>query len=543
MADNEEYDIFSQFASLEDASHIPPSGVIPQRHKTPDWGDPSAPPLDLDSVFPGDVFSQFMASEDVLYTFPPGMIPQRHTNPGWDDPTVAPIDLDAAFSGDLKLTDTKEGICRQKANHNIIEIVDAICHRYEFASLSGSLAVYHPPCWRIMERQESMRFVTGIIKHLFPHEAGYLSVRQYREICFHIQHHKNTICLSEIPTPDYNYLCCKDHLYDWHSRECIPHDSSYLWFSSLALGAEDIGRCSGEYWERFLEDLTGGNPALRQRVLEVIGVILSGYPSKSFFLLEGEGDTGKSQLANVLRDILGPETCFALNGISQLADRWTTGSLLGKLLCVCGDVPDTPLTKGAVGTIKQLTGGDLIRGERKYKDPVSFMSTAKLLFVSNHPLQLSDADQALLDRLVSIPCRNPIPKSRQIPNLHKHLHEEAGYIVGLAMEALVELEARNGVFTPLPSDLQVEVVRVPDAEQDIIDFVRHRCVLDQIASCSVSSAFQAFQDYTPECGIDRTQFSKLLYRLYPQVTSGRSKTERKYCGLRLADSPTSRNPS
>lgn len=541
MADNGDHDIFSQFAAPEDVSHTLPPGIIPQRHKVPEWSDPSVPPLDLDAIFSDDIFSQFTVPEDVPNALPPDVIPQRHTGPGWSDPTVTPIDLDAVFSGDLKLTNTKDGVCRQKANRNIVEMADAICHRFEFASISGGLAAYHPPRWRIMGRQESIPFIAGLVKRLFPREAGFLTARQYGDICFHILNHKNTRHLSKVPVPDHDYLCCADYLYDWHSHECIPHDSSYLCFSSLALNAKDIGRCSGEYWERFLEDLTGGNPDLRQRILEVIGVILSGYPSKSFFLLEGAGDTGKSQLANVLRDILGTDTCFALTSVSQLGDRWTLGSLPGKLLCVCGDVPDVPLTKGAIGTIKQMTGGDLVHGERKYQNPISFMNTAKLLFISNHPLQLPETDQALLNRLVSIPCRNAIPKNRQIPNLHQHLHEEAGYIVGLAMDALVELESRNGVFTPLPPELEIGVVRAPDAEQDIIEFVRNCCVLDENASCPVNEMFQAFQDYYPECRMDRTQFSKYLYRLYPQVTKGRSKTARKYCGLRLIDSATSQS--
>lgn len=91
----------------------------------------------------------------------------------------------------------------------------------------------------------------------------------------------------------------------------------------------------------------------------------------------GESGTGKSQLSNFLRNLLENDACFALNDISQLGERWTTGSLLGKLLCICGDVPNAPLTSKAIGTIKQLTGDDLIRGEFKYQNAFTFENTAK----------------------------------------------------------------------------------------------------------------------------------------------------------------------
>ena len=155
---------------------------------------------------------------------------------------------------------------------------------------------------------------------------------------------------------------------------------------------------------------------------------------------------------NFLRDVLGTSACVALNDISQLGEKWTPGSLFGKLLCVCGDMPDAPLNSKTIGAIKQLTGDDLIRGEFKYKNAFMFENTAKLLFVSNYPLRIPNPgrERALLDRLVDIPCQNPVEKQMQIPNLHKLLYEERGCITYQAMEALAMLDARNGVFTPLP---------------------------------------------------------------------------------------------
>lgn len=356
-----------------------------------------------------------------------------------------------------------------------------------------------------------------------------------------LQHDCGTKFLHVVPPVDYHYLCCRDCMYDWRNRTCLPHSSSFMRFSYLDLDAESIGCGGGTHWEMVLDHLTGGDAALRKRILQMIAVILAGYPSKSFFFLEGESGTGKSQLVNFLRDVLGDSACVALNDISQLGQKWTTGSIFGKLLCLCGDMPDALLDSKTIGTIKQLTGDDLIRGEFKYKDAFMFENTAKLLFVSNYPLRISnpDREQALLERLVEIPCRNPVAREDQIPHLHEILYEEAGYIVGLAMEALAELESENGEFTPLPEVFTSPMVQAPDKERAVMEFVQRHCILEEGASCAVNDAFQAFQAAFPEVEMAVGQFSKTLCSLYPQIERRRSKDTREYDGMGLADASPS----
>lgn len=497
------------------------------------------------SVTGEDFLSQFYApADEVADTLPVEIVPCRHMEPVLDDPSISFPAWDTIFGKDLNLTDVQEGLRSQKINRNITEISKAILHRYEFMSVSGCLAVYMSPCWRVLNREEAFRFIQEAVEDLFPADAKYLNDRQYRDIVSLLQHDRGTMLLKGMPAPDYSYLCCRDYMYDWRSGNCLPHGSSYRRFSCLDLDASAIGNCDGRHWEMFLDNLTNGDNNLRRRILEMIGVILSGYPIKAFFFLEGPSGTGKSQLVNVLRNVLGESACVALNDISQLGQKWTTGSLFGKLLCLCGDIPDAPLDSKTIGTIKQLTGDDLIRGEFKYKDAFTFENTAKLLFVSNYPLRIPNQaqEQAFLDRLITIPCRNPVPRECQIPAIHRLLHQEAGYIVDLAMEALRTLIARKGAFTPLPEALSAVQFQMPDCEQMVADFIQECCLLEEGASCSVSEVFQAFQNYFIEAEMDVGQFSKILCRIYPQIGRKRSSNVRKLYGLRLMDA-NPENPS
>lgn len=486
-------------------------------------------------------FSQFIIPwSEASDSIPADQMPRRHSLPSLeDDPSIIFPQWNTIFCNDLNLTNGREGLLGQKVNQDITEIAEAIQHRFEFVAISGQLAVYEDPCWKIMGQDEIIRFVKKNVHDLFPEEGKCLNVRQWGEIANHLLHDERIALFQEIPAPDSRYLCCRDCLYDWRSGKCIPHNSSFWRFSFLDLNAEEIGNCDGPYWEQFLDNLTGGDNQLRQRILEMIGVILSGYPSKAFFFMQGESGTGKSQLVNFLKDVLGTGACMALNDISQLGQKWTTGSLFGKLLCLCGDMPDAPLDSRTIGTIKQLTGDDLIRGELKYKNAFNFENTAKLLFVSNYPLQIPNQYQeaAFLNRLVVIPCRNPVPQNQQIPALHNLLHQEAGYIVGLALDALCALEDGNGAFTPLSDDANAASVRMSEEEELICDFVQDCCVLSEDASCAVGEVFQAFRTYAPEVQLAPANFSKLIYRLFPQVESSRSNSARMFRGLCL------RNPA
>lgn len=490
-------------------------------------------------TFPGeewegeDIFSAYgCLPADLPHTLPEGLIPDHHQEPTWDDPDAPRIDLASLFTTGQALS----GLSGQAVNRDLSAIAEQIASNFSLAAIADRLAVYRKPCWEILDPNTGNDFIAEQVRRFFPDDVKYLNRRHHAEILFQLLHHPNTERLSHVPAPDYQYLCCQDAVYDWKTGAVLSHASDFYRFSVLNLRAKEIGCGDGEQWEMFLDNLTGGDNALRQRVLEIIGVIITGYPSKSFFLLEGEGDTGKSQLANFLRALLGTDCCVALNDISQLGDRWTTGTLSGKLLCICGDVPDAPLTNKAIGTIKQLTGDDLIRGEEKYRSPFMFENTAKLLFISNHPLQISSAmqDDALINRLVSIPCRYPVPKSKRIEGLYQLLLKENGYIVGLALDALVKFDARNGIFTPLPDDLSEAIVpSLPGSFQVVADFVRDCCILDEAQMCPVADAFAAFAKYAPSYVLDNAQFSKTIYAVFPQIRPKRTNTQRYFKGLGL----------
>ena len=92
-------------------------------------------------------------------------------------------------------------------------------------------------------------------------------------------------------------------------------------------------------FDRFLSDISGGNTAVISLIWEVIGYLLSSDMSaKSFFLLQGVGDSGKSVLGNLISSMFNQEALAHLD-IYRFKDKFSTSALLGKRLNICMDLP------------------------------------------------------------------------------------------------------------------------------------------------------------------------------------------------------------
>ena len=206
-------------------------------------------------------------------------------------------------------------------------------------------------------------------------------------------------------------------------------------------------------FDRFLSDISGGNTAVISLIWEVIGYLLSSDMSaKSFFLLQGVGDSGKSVLGNLISSMFNQEALAHLD-IYRFKDKFSTSALLGKRLNICMDLPRARISREAIGVIKMLTGDDTITIEQKFKSSESYKPTCKLLFGSNFPLMPADNDPAFCARLVTIPFLYPIPKGRQDKHLLEKLLMERSAIAVKALDAYLRLRARNYQFLQVQGEM------------------------------------------------------------------------------------------
>jgi putative DNA primase/helicase len=162
-------------------------------------------------------------------------------------------------------------------------------------------------------------------------------------------------------------------------------------------------------WVKFIEETLPPDQIILLQ--EMMGyALLNNNRAKKFFAFYGRGDTGKSVILTTLVNIISKEytSTVPLQVLASKNNRFDTSSLVNKLINVCGDLPSTPIEDSSI--IKQLTGNDYMRSEKKGKDAIEFMNTARLYFSMNQLPSLCDKSLEFFSRFIIIPFNNQVKK-------------------------------------------------------------------------------------------------------------------------------------
>lgn len=218
--------------------------------------------------------------------------------------------------------------------------------------------------------------------------------------------------------------------------------------------------------------------------------------------------------------MIGRENVETVRDISDFSDRWTVGSLQGKLLVACLDLPNGPLPPSAVGIIKQFVGDDPIKGEKKYRNSFTFFRKPLVLLAGNHPICLRNMaeEDAMLNRMVCILFKNPVLLTEQHQQLYKELLAEAPYIIREAIGVFQKLAQRNFNVTRsvLPDEFQPE--EGCQILRGVQQYVQEFLAFDPNSECTTEDLWN---DYSDICMVYHVpQPSKIVFsRALTQVLS------------------------
>ncbi|MBN2315441.1 MAG: hypothetical protein JXM79_16040 [Sedimentisphaerales bacterium] len=96
--------------------------------------------------------------------------------------------------------------------------------------------------------------------------------------------------------------------------------------------------------------------------------------------------------------------------------------------------------------LKSYTAGDRIKFQRKFREPVDAVPTAKIMISTNQLPQFADKSYGIWRRLLFVPFEKTIDESRQNPNLIEALGAELPGVFNWALAGLKSLE-KAGRFT------------------------------------------------------------------------------------------------
>lgn len=293
---------------------------------------------------------------------------------------------------------------------------------------------------------------------------------------------------------DTNLINFKNGVWDINAEELLPHDSKYLQTIQLP---HTVNEASIRDWEqtrlyKFLSEKVELDEENINMIVQYMAYCLTlDFGLKTFMVLQGQSNTGKSVLIRFFENLVGRENTSALS-MHELNMRFYPAQLYSRLLNSCADNSSLPLS--SIENLKKITGGDLIMHEKKGKEPFFFVPFAKLLFSFNQlPLQLEEKSNAFYLRM-------------RILHMNKQLQLNNEFVNALCSdesiaEAIPHLLARlpiKEVPRTATSDKLIESMR--QDSDSVHAFITDRCEVGKTKWVSKKGFYESYVKFCLDAG-------------------------------------------
>ncbi len=345
-------------------------------------------------------------------------------------------------------------------------------------------------------------------------------------------------------------VACRNGLLDLKSRELLQHTP---WFFNLqALTFDYDAEATCPTWEGFMGDLWGDDDEPPMALEEMMGCAVAGkHDLHRILVLVGPPRGGKSTIVNVFTALVGKENT-ASPSLMGLADDKTLSSLIGKSLCINGDIRATGGQGPKIAEhLLRISGGDSFTIDRKYKEPWIGTLPVLIVQVSNELPTIRDASGALAKRYLPLILRESW-EGREDRSLEGRLLAELPGILNLALEGLDAVE-KSGRFTE-PKASQEAVLDLAEMASPMKRFVNERLAVmprggDRddyvVESGALLAAYNSWAIENHEGQIDKTRLGQRLRAVVPYCARTQPRGEEggrvsAYSGVRLlrGESPT-----
>lgn len=237
---------------------------------------------------------------------------------------------------------------------------------------------------------------------------------------------------------DERYIAFKNGVYDILTEELLPFSPDV--YVTVQIPWNYNPSAYSKIADKVLNDFSVRDESVRQLLEECIGYCFyrRNELGSSFFLV-GDKSNGKSTFLKMIKNMLGKKNYSPLD-FSELADRFNTAMMYGKLANIGDDIDDEYMSGSKVAIFKKLVTGDTIKAEEKNQPVFMFEPFCKLFFAANEMPRIKDKTGAVLRRIVIVPFNASFDKNDPSfkHNIIKDLitPEATEYIIRLGIEGL-----------------------------------------------------------------------------------------------------------
>lgn len=325
-----------------------------------------------------------------------------------------------------------------------------------------------------------------------------------------------------------NLIAFKNGIYNIETEELMDFSPEYVITNKIDYNFNP--NAASEIVDKTFDKLACQNQAIRDLLEEAVGYCFYRRNElRKSFILTGDKKNGKSTFLAMLKELLGDSNTSALD-LNELADRFSSASLFGKLANIGDDIGDEFIANPA--TFKKIVSGDRIKGENKGQKEFFFNPYCKLLFSANNIPRIKDKSGAVLDRLVIIPFDAKF--SPNDPDFdpyikYKLIKEDAlEYLILLGLKGLKRVLKNQG-FTK-SEKVAKSIEEYEETNNPILLFFKEVDV-DDIVNEPTKDVYQKYNEFclansfTPMSNIE---FSKQIKRFYDLDIVNKTVKGKKY---------------
>jgi len=236
-------------------------------------------------------------------------------------------------------------------------------------------------------------------------------------------------------------------------------------------------------------------------------------PFQHFFILVGTGANGKSVYLNILRKMLGEENVSNI-ALQDMNDKFLKIQFYNKNANIFGDLPKKAFDD--VGVIKQLTGGDSICADVKFKGAINFYNYAKLISSCNEVPETPDISDGFFRRAVIINFPNSFD-GKENRNLLEELTTEQNLsqFFQESITAFKKAIERNNLVRQESIETRKEKYMI--YSNSAISFCNYYLDYDPQSELKVDYIYSQYAKYCTEKKVpekDNVNFFKSLYKYF-----------------------------
>jgi len=338
---------------------------------------------------------------------------------------------------------------------------------------------------------------------------------------------------KELDSNPWLFNCCNGTI-DLRTGVLLPHNREDLITIMSPINYDPNAPC--KLWLNFLNRVTDGSAELIEYLQRAVGYSLTGDTrAQALFFLYGLGNNGKSTFIATIRKMMAgygataPVDMFLLKDKNIGGPKEDLANLQGKRFVAASEIEVG--RRLAVVMIKEMTGGEAIRADRKYEHEIEFIPTHKLWISGNHKPVIADTSLAIWRRIKLIPFTVTIPDNEIDKSLPLKLEADLSNILAWAVEGCLAWQ-RDGLREP--PEITMATLAYRQEEDILAEYIQDCCALKTGVTIPRADLYDNYKQWCENAKCQPVSPKTLRARLIERgITEGRSGNIRYWRGIEL----------